>query len=105
MSTQFRIPPSDRIKGFEWRGERIPYPEKEINPFSFKRMVQREGFDVSFIPHFYSGSFRDCEMAVKRFYYLLEKYFPVIHLFLSPGFALLGVKRSLIASLGETNKI
>src|SRR3990172_1240696 len=30
MSTQFRIPPSDRIKGFEWRGERIPYPEKEI---------------------------------------------------------------------------
>jgi SAM-dependent methyltransferase len=71
------------------------YPEKEINPFALKKMLKRVGFDVSFVPHFYSQSFRDLEMAVKRFYYLAEKYLPVIHLLLSPGFALLGVKKRL----------
>jgi SAM-dependent methyltransferase len=71
------------------------YPEREINPFTLKKMLKRVGFDVSFVPHFYSQSFRDLEMAVKRFYYLAEKYLPVIHLFLSPGFALFGVKKRL----------
>jgi hypothetical protein len=71
------------------------YPEKEINPFALKEMLKRVGFDVSFVPHFYSQSFRDLEMLVKRFYYIAEKYLPVIHLFLSPGFALFGVKKRL----------
>ena len=71
------------------------YPEKEINPFALKKILKRVGFDVSFVPHFYSESFRDFEMAVKRFYYLAEKYLPVVHLFLSPGFALFGVKKRL----------
>lgn len=69
------------------------YPEKEINPFSLKIMLERVGFEVSFIPHFYSESFRDLEMAIKRFYYWIEKYLPIAHLFLSPGFALLGIKK------------
>jgi hypothetical protein len=33
------------------------------------------------------------EMAVKQFYYWIEKYFPIAHLFISPGFAILGVKK------------
>jgi len=70
------------------------FPEREINPFSLKRMLQGAGFEVSFIPYFYSASFRSLEMAAKRFYFLLEKNFPTVHLFLCPGFALLGIKRS-----------
>ncbi len=69
------------------------FPEKEINPFSFKKILERLEFEVSFVPHFYSESFRDFEMAVKRLYYLAEKHLPMAHLFLSPGFALLGVKK------------
>ena len=69
------------------------FPEREINPFSLKEMMKRVGFDVSSIPHFYSESFRDYEHAVKRLYYLLERYLPIIPLFLSPGFALLGLKK------------
>ena len=72
------------------------YPEKEINPFLLKKTLQRVGFEVSFIPHFYSESFRNFEMTVKRFYYWIEKYLPIAHLFLSPGFALLGVKKKHI---------
>jgi hypothetical protein len=30
MTARFRIPPSDLIKGFEWRGEHISYPDKDI---------------------------------------------------------------------------
>jgi len=55
-------------------------------------MLQNLGFKVSFIPYFYPESFRDLEAAVKRFYYWIEKYFPMGHLFLSPGFGLLGQK-------------
>jgi hypothetical protein len=71
------------------------YPEKEINPFSLKWMLQRVGFEASFISYFYSESFGNLEMAVKRFYYWIEKNFPIAHLFLSPGFAILGVKKKL----------
>ena len=68
------------------------YPEKEINPFSLKEMLQKIGFEVSFIPYFYSESFSDLEAAAKRFLYCMEKYLPIAHFFLSPGFALLGIK-------------
>jgi len=68
------------------------YPEKEINPFSLKWVLQEIGFEVSFIPHFYSKSFRDLELTAKRFFYWIVKYIPIGHLFLSPGFALLGIK-------------
>lgn len=68
------------------------YPEKEINPCSLKGTLQKTGFEVSFIPHFYSESFADLEAAAKRFLYWMEKYLPVAHLFFSPGFALLGIK-------------
>lgn len=33
------------------------YPEKEINPFSLKKLLERVGFEASFIPHFYSEIF------------------------------------------------
>jgi ubiquinone/menaquinone biosynthesis C-methylase UbiE len=71
------------------------YPEKEINPFTLKKLLRGVGFEVSFIPYFYSESFKCLEMAAKRFYYCVEKYLPIAHLFLSPGFALLGVKKKL----------
>jgi len=69
------------------------YPEKEINPFRFKRVLQDKGFEVSFTPYFYSESFGDIEMIVKRLYYLMEKYVSTVHLFLTPGFSLLGTKK------------
>jgi hypothetical protein len=69
------------------------FPEKEINPFVLKKVLKKAGFDVSFISYFYSESFRDYEMTIKRFYHLMGKYLPAAHLFLSPGFALLGVKK------------
>jgi SAM-dependent methyltransferase len=71
------------------------YPEKEINPFSLRKLLEEVGFEVSFTPYFYSESFKCLEMAVKRFYYFVEKYLPIAHLLLSPGFALLGVKKKL----------
>jgi len=55
--------------------------------------LEKEGFKVSFIPHFYSSSFSDIEMAIKRLFYWMERSIPVGHLFLSPGFALLGIKK------------
>lgn len=70
------------------------YPEREINPFSLRMMLQKAGFEVSFIPHFYSESFRNIESAIKRFYHWIEKYFPIVHLFLIPGFALLSKKKN-----------
>jgi len=79
----------------EWRyrnpvtGE---FPERELNPVELKRLLMNRGFRVSFIPYFYSESFRDKEMMIKRFYYLMERYVPILHLFLTPGFALLGIK-------------
>jgi ubiquinone/menaquinone biosynthesis C-methylase UbiE len=69
------------------------FPEREINPFELKRMLMKRGFEVSFIPYFYSQSCRNIEMIIKRFYYLLGKYISIFHLFLTPGFALLGRKR------------
>ena len=79
------------------------YPEREINPCSLKGMLQKLGFAVSFVPHFYSESFDSLEAAAKRFLYWMEKYLSVAHLFLSPGFALLGIKRDNVLK-GEENK-
>jgi SAM-dependent methyltransferase len=72
------------------------YPEKEINPITLKHMLEKKGFEVSFTPHFYSTSFNTIEMTVKRLFYWMEKCIPIGHLFLTPGFALLGIKRSHI---------
>ena len=72
------------------------FPEKELNPFTLKCVLKKIGFEVSFIPHFYSASFSDIEMTMKRLFYWMEKYIPIGHLFLTPGFALLGKKRSHI---------
>jgi ubiquinone/menaquinone biosynthesis C-methylase UbiE len=69
------------------------FPEREINPFSLKRLLKKSGFEVSFIPYFYSESFRDMELFIKRIYYWIERFLPKIHLFLSPGFTILGIKR------------
>jgi len=95
----------EAIREFEEKGEiskppkflyRNPitgeFPEREINPFDLKMMLMKKGFKVSFIPYFYSESFRDKEMIIKRFYYLMGKYISIFHLFLTPGFALLGIK-------------
>ncbi len=68
------------------------FPEKEINPFEIKMMLMKKGFKVYFIPYFYSESFRDMEMIIKRFYYLMGKYLSTLHLFLIPGFTLVGIK-------------
>lgn len=68
------------------------FPEREINPLDLKRLIQKVGFEVSLIPYFYSGSCRGKEMLIKRIYYLLGKYLPLAHLFMSPGFTLLGIK-------------
>jgi ubiquinone/menaquinone biosynthesis C-methylase UbiE len=72
------------------------YPEKEINPFTLKHMLEKKGFEVSFSPHFYSSSFSNIEMTMKRLFYWMGKCIPIGHLFLTPGFALLGIKRSHI---------
>ncbi len=69
------------------------FPERELNPFVLKMMLMKKGFKVSFIPYFYSESFRDKEMIIKRFFYLMGKYMSIFHLFLTPGFTLLGIKR------------
>jgi hypothetical protein len=69
------------------------FPEKEFNPFTLKGMLEKTGFEVSFVPYFYSASMSDIEMTVKRFLYWMEKYLPIGHLFLTPGFVLLGMKR------------
>ncbi len=57
--------------------------------FSIFRIIPKK---VSFIPYFYSESFRDKEMIIKRFYYLMGKYLSTLHLFLIPGFTLVGIK-------------
>jgi len=72
------------------------FPEKELNPFTLKSMLEQTGFEVSFVPYFYSASMSDIEMTMKRLFYWVEKYLPVVHLFLTPGFGLLGIKRSYI---------
>jgi SAM-dependent methyltransferase len=72
------------------------FPERELNPFDLKMMLTKRGFKVSFIPYFYSESFRDKELMIKRFYYLMGKYISNFHLFLTPGFALVGIKRRLV---------
>jgi ubiquinone/menaquinone biosynthesis C-methylase UbiE len=69
------------------------FPEKELNPFTIKCMLEKMGFEVSFIPHFYSASFKDIEMTMKRLLYWIEKYLPIARLLLTPGFAILGIKR------------
>ena len=40
-----------------------------------------------------NGSFNNFEFMVKRFLHSLEKNIPVAHLFLTPGFTLLGTKK------------
>lgn len=69
------------------------YPEREINPFIFKSDLKKLGFKVSFVPYFYPGTFNDFEMAVKTIFFWIESYLPRTHLFLSPGFAVLGIKK------------
>jgi SAM-dependent methyltransferase len=79
--------------GFRYRnpvtGE---FPEKEINPVLLRTMLVERGFKTTFVPYFYAASFKDLEMSVKRLYYLVGRYLSIFHLFLNPGFALLGVK-------------
>jgi hypothetical protein len=69
------------------------FPEREINPFELKMMLIRRGFEASFIPYFYAESFKNAEMIVKRLFYLMGRYLSIFHLFLTPGFALLGIKK------------
>jgi SAM-dependent methyltransferase len=68
------------------------YPEKEINPFTLKHILQKKGFEVSFASYFYSSSLSNIEMTIKCLSYWIEKCIPIIHLLLAPGFALLGKK-------------
>ena len=85
---------SDRPK-FRYRNPMTgEFPEKELNPFNLKGVLRKIGFEVSFVPHFYSASFGDIEMTMKRLFYWMEKYIPKGHLFLTPGFSLLGIKKS-----------
>ena len=70
------------------------FPEREINPFRLKTMLIKRGFEASFIPYFYSESFSGTEMMIKRFFYLMGRYVSIFHLFLTPGFALLGIKKT-----------
>jgi len=96
----------EAVKEFEKRGKiskhpkwhyRNPvtgeFPEREINPVELKMKLMRRGFEVSYIPYFYSESFRDPEMMLKRFFYFTGRYFSFFHLFLTPSFAMLGIKR------------
>ena len=69
------------------------FPEREINPFRLKMMLIKRGFEASFIPYFYSESFSGTEMMIKRFFYLMGRYISIFHLFLTPGFAILGEKK------------
>jgi ubiquinone/menaquinone biosynthesis C-methylase UbiE len=69
------------------------YPEKEINPFTLKHMLEKRGFEVSFAPYFYSSSLGNAEMIIKYVSYWIEKCMPIVHLLLTPGFALLGRKK------------
>jgi len=69
------------------------FPEREINPFRFRRMLIESGFEVSFVPYYYSESVSEIEMVAKRLFHLMGKYFSIFHLFLTPGFALLGRKK------------
>ena len=68
------------------------FPEKDINPLKLKKALKTKGFCVSFVPYFHSKSFRDLEMSVKSVSHVLESHLYMGHLFLVPGFALLGVK-------------
>ena len=68
------------------------FPEKEINPLKLKKALKAKGFCVSFVPYFHSKSFRDLEMSVKSVSHVLESHLYMGHLFLIPGFALLGIK-------------
>jgi len=70
------------------------FPEREMNPFHLQNKLRTAGFAVSFVPYFYSESFTNPERAVKRVLYLVEKYIPIAHLFLTSGFGLLGLKRA-----------
>jgi len=69
------------------------FPEREINPFRLKMMLIKRGFEASFIPYFYSESLSGTEMMIKRFFYLMGRYISILHLFLTPGFAILGEKK------------
>jgi ubiquinone/menaquinone biosynthesis C-methylase UbiE len=87
---------SDRPK-FRYRNPMTgEFPEKELDPVTLKCVLKKMGFEVSFVPHFYSASFSDIEMTIKRLFYLVERCLPIGHLFLTPGFAVLGIKRTHI---------
>jgi hypothetical protein len=79
------------------------FPEKEINPFTLKKLLKRVVFDVSFVPHFCSESLKCLKIVVKRFYYWVEKYLPIAHLYLILGVCTLRGKEK--AWLNRTNKI
>ena len=68
------------------------YPEREIDPLIFKKNLKKLGFKVSFVPYFYPGAFNSFEIAVKTSFFWIDKYLPIGHLFLNPGFAILGTK-------------
>jgi len=68
------------------------YPEKEINPFIFRKNLKTFGFKVAFVPYFYPGPLNNYEMAIKTFFFYIDKCLPTVHLFLNPGFAILGKK-------------
>lgn len=72
------------------------YPEKEINPFTLKHMLQKRDFEVSFVPYFHSSSLSNAEMIIKFVSYWIGKCIPIGHLLLTPGFALLGKKKGYI---------
>jgi ubiquinone/menaquinone biosynthesis C-methylase UbiE len=87
-----RIP--DRPK-FRYRNPMTgEFPEREINPIRLKVMLREKGFETVFIPYSYTTSFNDAEMMVKRLFYMIGRYLSIFHLFLTPGFAILGVKGS-----------
>ena len=70
------------------------FPEREINPIRLKVMLSEKEFETAFIPYFYTTSFSNTEMMIKRLFYLMGRYLSIYHLFLTPGFAILGVKGS-----------
>jgi len=70
------------------------FPEREFNPIRLKVMLRQKRFETAFIPYFYTTSFSDAEMMVKRLLYLIGRYLSIFHIFLTPGFAILGTKGS-----------
>jgi hypothetical protein len=43
-------------------------PEKGLNPFALKRRLEKMAFELSFISDFYSASFSNIGMTMKRLF-------------------------------------